>query len=83
MAAFAGSVALATGAFVSALLVLLHSRTFCTVPTAATMCMIVWLATVSLSVGINALVWTNNAEVKLEVWCDIGALLLSGTIYKR
>ncbi|KAJ3486931.1 hypothetical protein NLI96_g3884 [Meripilus lineatus] len=78
MAAFAGSVALATGAFVSALLVLLHIRTFWTLPTAATLCLIVWLAAVSFVVGVDALVWSQSVEVKLEVWCDIVTRLQVG-----
>ena len=32
-----------------------------------------------LTNGVNAIVWSNNAEVKLYVYCDIGERISSGT----
>jgi hypothetical protein len=36
-----------------------------------------WLFWEDLTLGINAIIWSNNAEIKLYVYCDIGDLLAS------
>ena len=32
-----------------------------------------WLFVENTTSGVDAILWSDNAEVKLRVWCDIGA----------
>ena len=39
----------------------------------AMLAIIWWLMLCDVIQGVNAVVWAGNAEVKVPVWCDIGA----------
>ena len=45
--------------------------------------MIAWLFTTNVIYGIDAIIWGNNADIVVPVWCDIGksalCILGSGT----
>ena len=35
-------------------------------------CLCFWLFLENLTFGINAIIWSDNADVKLYIYCDIG-----------
>ena len=39
-----------------------------------------WLFWDDLTLGINAIIWSDNADIKLYVYCDIGLCLLGSSI---
>ena len=38
----------------------------------------VWLLLENLTDGINAIIWAENADIKLYIYCDIGMLVTPG-----
>ncbi|KAI0946031.1 hypothetical protein AcV7_010118 [Taiwanofungus camphoratus] len=66
------------GAFIAAILVLVPIPSHWRARNAATLSLISWLFVVDIIYGVNATVWSDNAEVRLLVWCDITTKIIIG-----
>jgi len=49
------------------------ARVRCNVPNLA---IVAWLVGCNLVHGINAIIWADNVDIRVPVWCDIGMFLL-------
>ena len=43
----------------------------------AMLSLIAWLLVCNLAQGVNSIIWHDDAEVRVPVWCDIGQFLFS------
>ncbi|OCH88492.1 fungal pheromone STE3G-protein-coupled receptor [Obba rivulosa] len=67
------------GAFIGAAVVLIPLPSHWRARNVATLSIIAWLFVIDMIYGINALVWRNNIEVRLVVWCDITTKIIIGS----
>ncbi|KZT69400.1 STE3-domain-containing protein [Daedalea quercina L-15889] len=72
-------VALPLGSFIAAILVLIPLPSHIKAQNLSTVAMVLWLFAVNVAQGINSIIWMNNVEVKLVVWCDIVTRLFIGS----
>lgn len=58
--------------FLAALLVLIPLPGHWRARNIPTLSIIAWLFLVNVAHGVNTIVWSDNFDLKLLVWCDIG-----------
>ncbi|PSS11043.1 hypothetical protein PHLCEN_2v3339 [Hermanssonia centrifuga] len=66
------SVIMPVGALLAAVLVLIPLHSHWKARNVPTISMIIWLCLVNITRAVNAIVWRDNLDLKLLVWCDIG-----------
>ncbi len=69
-------------AFLAAALVLVPLPWHWRAGNVATLSMIFWLFLVDVIYGVDAVVWANNVEIVVPVWCDISTYALSIVPYR-
>ena len=62
----------AFASFLAAALVLIPSPSHGRARNVPTLSLILWLFVLNVAHGVNVIVWWDNLEVKLLIWCDIG-----------
>lgn len=59
--------------FLAAVLVLIPLPTHWRARNVPTVSLILWLFALNVAHGVNVIVWWDNVQLKLLVWCDIGS----------
>ncbi|EPQ55604.1 STE3-like pheromone receptor [Gloeophyllum trabeum ATCC 11539] len=67
-----------TIAFLCATLILLPLPWHWRAANVATLSIIVWLFVLNVIYGVDAVIWANNAEIVIPVWCDITTKIIVG-----
>ncbi|KZS89288.1 fungal pheromone STE3G-protein-coupled receptor [Sistotremastrum niveocremeum HHB9708] len=69
---------LPAASFICAFLVLVPLPALWRAGNVATLSIIAWLFVVNVIRGVNTLIWANNIDLRLPVWCDITTKILLG-----
>ncbi|KAH7924990.1 fungal pheromone STE3G-protein-coupled receptor [Leucogyrophana mollusca] len=65
-------------AFLAALLLLLPLPWHWRARNVATLSMILWLFVINVVYGVDAIIWGNNVNIVIPVWCDITSKIIIG-----
>ncbi|KAH7911857.1 pheromone A receptor-domain-containing protein [Hygrophoropsis aurantiaca] len=68
-------------AFLAALLLLLPLPWHWRARNVATLSMILWLFVINVIYGVDAIIWGNNVNVVVPVWCDITSKIIIGATF--